>query len=159
MCGSLASAGFLLSNRGMDVKVSRKPPNIILCMADDQGWHETGYYDHPFLKTPVMDEMAAKGLRFDRFYSGAPVCSPTRASVMTGRNPNRCGCFSWNYSIRPEEITIAELVKESGYVTGHFGKWHLGPAKGSSFTNPGANGFDEWLSHDNFFELNPTLSR
>ncbi len=159
MCGSLASAGFLLSNRGMDVKVSRKPPNIILCMADDQGWHETGYYDHPFLKTPVMDEMAAKGLRFDRFYSGAPVCSPTRASVMTGRNPNRCGCFSWNYSIRPEEITIAELVKESGYVTGHFGKWHLGPAKGSSFTNPGANGFDEWLSHDNFFDIDPLLVR
>ncbi|MCK5172375.1 MAG: sulfatase-like hydrolase/transferase [Planctomycetes bacterium] len=159
MCGSVAVGGVMLSNRGMDVKVSRRWPNIILCMADDQGWNETGYYDHPFLKTPVLDEMAAKGLRFDRFYSAAPNCSPTRASVMTGRHPNRCGCFGPNHSTRPEEITIAEMLKERGYATGHFGKWHLGPVKGSSFTNPGANGFDEWLSHDNFFEMSPVLVR
>ena len=61
--------------------------------------------------------------------------------------------------MRPEEITIAHLLREAGYATGHFGKWHVGPVKAASPTNPGAMGFDEWLSHDNFFELNPTLSR
>ena len=74
-------------------------PNFILCMADDQGWGDTGYNGHPVLKTPVMDEMARSGLRFDRFYSAAAVCSPTRGSVMTGRNPNRFGCFAWGYTL------------------------------------------------------------
>ncbi len=138
---------------------SRTRPNVILCMADDQGWGEMGYNGHPHLKTPVFDEMAANGLRFDRFYSAAPVCSPTRASVMTGRHPNRCGVFLWNYAIRPEEITIAHLLKNAGYRTGHFGKWHLGPVKADSPVNPKACGFEEYLSHDNFFELNPPLSR
>ena len=134
-------------------------PNIILLMGDDHGWDETGYNGHPHLKTPVLDEMAANGLRLDRFYSAHPSCSPTRGSVMTGRHPNRYGTFAPNYSMRPEEITIAQLLKNSGYVCGHFGKWHLGPVKAASPTSPGAMGFDEWLSHDNFFELNPTLSR
>jgi arylsulfatase A-like enzyme len=157
-CAGILAGGAILSNRQLDVNLSRRP-NIILCMADDQGWHEMGYYGHPYLKTPALDQLAGEGLRFDRFYSGHPSCSPTRASCMTGRNPNRMGTFSPNHSIRPEEITIAELLKNKGYATGHFGKWHLGPVKGSSFTNPGANGFDTWLSHDNFFELNPPLVR
>lgn len=134
-------------------------PNIILCMGDDHGWDEVGYYGHPHLKTPVLDEMAKNGLRLDRFYSAHPSCSPTRGSVMTGRHPNRYGTFAPNYSMRPDEITIAHLLKKAGYVCGHFGKWHLGPVKANSPTNPGAMGFDEWLSHDNFFELNPELSR
>ena len=66
-------------------------PNIILCMADDQGWEETGYYGHPILHTPTMDKMARSGLRLDRFYSAAPNCGPTRGSIMTGRHPNRFG--------------------------------------------------------------------
>jgi arylsulfatase A-like enzyme len=136
-----------------------EPPNIILLMGDDHGWDETGYNGHPHLKTPVLDEMAAIGLRLDRFYSAHPSCSPTRGSVMTGRHPNRYGTFSPGYSIRPEEITIAHLLSKAGYTCGHFGKWHLGPVKAESPTNPGAMGFDEWLSHDNFFELNPVLSR
>lgn len=134
-------------------------PNIILLMGDDHGWDETGYNGHPHLRTPVLDEMAAAGLRLDRFYSAHPSCSPTRASVMTGRHPNRGGTFAPNYSTRPEEITIAHLLRKTGYLCGHFGKWHLGPVKKSSPTSPGAMGFDEWLSHDNFFELNPSLSR
>ena len=134
-------------------------PNIILLMGDDHGWDETGYNGHPFVKTPVLDEMAASGLRFDRFYSGHSSCSPTRGSFMTGRHPNRYGTFSPNWSIRPEEISIAHVMKEAGYACGHFGKWHLGPVKKESPTNPGAMGFDEWLSHDNFFELNPVMSR
>jgi arylsulfatase A-like enzyme len=134
-------------------------PNIILLMGDDHGWDETGYNGHPHLKTPVLDEMAASGLRMDRFYSAHPSCSPTRGSVMTGRHPVRYGTFAPNCSIRPEEITIAHLLRTAGYICGHFGKWHLGPVKAASPTSPGAMGFDEWLSHDNFFELNPTLSR
>ncbi|MCK5207389.1 MAG: sulfatase-like hydrolase/transferase, partial [Cyclobacteriaceae bacterium] len=98
-------------------------------------------------------------LRFDRFYAAAPVCSPTRGSVMTGRHPNRFGCFTWGRTLRPQEITIAEVLKKAGYVTGHFGKWHLGSVRRGSPVNPGANGFDKWLSAPNFFDNNPILSR
>lgn len=136
-----------------------KKPNIILLMGDDHGFEETGYNGHPFIKTPVLDEMAENGLVFNRFYSAHPSCSPTRGSVITGRHPNRYGTFNAGWSIRPEEISIASLLKKAGYVTGHFGKWHLGPVKEGSPTNPGAMGFDTWVSHDNFFELNPVLSR
>ena len=134
-------------------------PNIILLMGDDHGWDETGYNGHPHLKTPVLDEMAARGLRLDRFYSAHPSCSPTRGSVITGRHPNRYGTFTPGHSIRPEEIGIAQILAHAGYACGHFGKWHLGPVKAASPTNPGAFGFDQWVSHDNFFELNPVLSR
>ncbi|MFG0297662.1 MAG: sulfatase [Maioricimonas sp. JB045] len=134
-------------------------PNIILLMGDDHGWDEAGYNGHPHLHTPVLDEMAAAGLKLNRFYSAHPSCSPTRASVMTGRHPNRCGTFAPNWSTRPEEITIAQLLSQAGYRCGHFGKWHLGPVKADSPISPGAMGFDEWLAHDNFFELNPQFSR
>lgn len=132
-------------------------PNIILCMADDQGWGDMAYNGHPVLMTPNFDDMADMGLRFDRFYAAAPVCSPTRGSVMTGRNPNRFGCFSWGHTLRPQEITIAEALKTAGYVTGHFGKWHLGSVRMGSPVNPGESGFDEWLSAPNFFDNNPVL--
>ncbi len=135
------------------------PTNFILLMGDDHGWDEVGYNGHPFVKTPVLDEMANTGMRFDRFYAGHPTCSPTRVSFLTGRHPNRCGTFTPNWSMRPEEITIAHLLKQAGYRTAHFGKWHVGPVKKESPTSPGAMGFDEWLSHDNFFELDPVLSR
>jgi len=128
-------------------------------MADDQGWGDMAYYGHPVLKTPNFDDMASKGLRFDHFYAAAPVCSPTRGSVMTGRNPNRFGCFSWGNTLRPQETTIAEALKTAGYVTGHFGKWHLGSVRKGSPVNPGACGFDEWLSAPNFFDNDPILSR
>ncbi len=131
----------------------------MLLMGDDHGWEETGYNGHPFVKTPVLDEMAASGLRLDGFHAASPVCSPTRGSIMTGRHPNRYGTFAPGWSIRPEEITIAQLLRDAGYATGHFGKWHLGAVKAESPVNPGAMGFDEYLSHDNFFEMNPLLSR
>lgn len=134
-------------------------PNVVLIMADDQGWGETGYNGHPQVKTPVLDEMARSGLRFDRFYSQHVNCSPTRTSILTGRHPNRSGVFTPNYSTRPEEITIARIVKAAGYRTGHFGKWHVGAVKAASPTNPAKMGFDEYLSHDNFFEMSPPLSR
>ena len=134
-------------------------PNILLVMADDQGWGDTAYNGHPLLKTPHLDSMAATGLRFDQFYAAAPVCSPTRGSVLTGRNPNRFGCFSWGRPLRPQEITIAERLKSAGYVTGHFGKWHLGSVLKNSPVNPGNSGFDHWLSAFNFYDNDPILSR
>ena len=106
---------------------SSDSPNVILCMADDQGWGDTGYNGHPHLKTPNLDAMSGAGLRFDRFYAGSPVCSPTRASVLTGRHPFRYGIRDAGLGHLPDkEITLAELLKEHGYRTGHFGKWHLG---------------------------------
>lgn len=138
---------------------SKPRPNIVLLMADDQGWGETGYNGHPYLKTPALDQMAATGLRLDRFYAAASVCSPTRTSVLTGRSPIRSGVFAPNYSTRPEEITIAQVLQAAGYRTGHFGKWHVGAVKATSPLNPARLGFDEYLSHDNFFEMDPPLSR
>ena len=134
-------------------------PNIVLVMADDQGWGDTAYNGHPELVTPHLDAMSQAGLRFDRFYAAAPVCSPTRGSVMTGRHPNRFGCFSWGRPLRPQEITIAERLREAGYATGHFGKWHLGSVLKGSPVNPGASGFDHWLSAFNFYDNDPVLSR
>ena len=165
MRASMPPAGFLLLTLLASVMLPIVPasaddrPNIVLLMGDDHGWDETGYNGHPHLKTPVLDQMAASGLRLDRFFSGHPSCSPTRASVITGRHPNRCGTFAPNFSIRPEEISVATILKQAGYATAHFGKWHLGPVKADSPTNPGRMGFETWLSHDNFFELNPVLSR
>jgi arylsulfatase A-like enzyme len=133
-------------------------PNIVLVMADDQGWGDVGYYGKSPVKTPVLDELAANNLRFDRFYAAAPVCSPTRGSVMTGRHPNRFACFTWGHSLRPQETTIAEALKKAGYTTGHFGKWHLGSTRSDSPVCPGQNGFDEWLSAPNFYENDPLMS-
>jgi arylsulfatase A-like enzyme len=138
---------------------SAERPNIILMMGDDHGWEETGYHGHPHVKTPVLDEMARTGLRLDRFYAAHPSCSPTRASFLTGRHPNRMGTFAPGWSFRPEEITIAQLLADVGYRCAHFGKWHVGAVKRASPVSPLAMGFHECLSHDNFFELNPQLSR
>jgi len=158
----VAGAGVCLAAMG-DLSAlanpSLKRPNVVLCMADDQGWGDMAYNGHPVLKTPNFDAMADTALRFDRFYAAAPVCSPTRGSVMTGRHPNRFGCFKWGHTLRPQEVTIAEALKTAGYVTGHFGKWHLGSVCKGSPVNPGASGFDEWFSAPNFFDNDPILSR
>jgi len=134
-------------------------PNIILLMGDDHGREETGYHGHPHVKTPVFEEIAGTGLRLDRFYAAHPSCSPTRASFLTGRHPNRMGTFAPGWSFRPEEITIAHVLSKVGYRCGHFGKWHVAAVKKESPVSPGAMGFHEWVSHNNFFELNPSLSR
>lgn len=148
-------------------------PNIVLIMADDQGWGDTGYNGHPELKTPNLDELAKSGLRLNRFYTAHFNCSPTRASVMTGRHPNRMGTFSPGSPIRAQEVTVAKVLQSAGYATGHFGKWHLNGKNGDKNTtampgraivaddplSPGKLGFDEWVSADNFFDLDPVLGR
>ena len=128
-------------------------------MADDQGWGDTGYNGHPFVQTPALDAMARDGFVFDRFYAGAPVCSPTRASVMTGRNPIRAKVPQHGRYMRPQEQTIGETLKAAGYVTGIFGKVHLGSGQPGSPCNPGGMGFDEWAIGLNFFDNDPYLSR
>jgi len=102
-------------------------PNIILVMTDDQGWGDTGYNGHPYLKTPHLDRMHEEGITFTRFYSAAAMCSPTRASCYTGRNPYRMGVTNaMKGMLEASEIPITTILKNTGYTTGHFGKWHLG---------------------------------
>ena len=134
-------------------------PNIVLVMSDDHGYGDCGYTGHPFVQTPHLDDMAKSGVVFNRFYASAPVCSPTRASVLTGRNPFRVNVPNHGHYLRPHETTIAEKLKEAGYLTGHFGKWHIGSVQPNSPTSPGGAGFDQWLSGLNFFDNNPYLSR
>ncbi len=156
----LSGSGALLS--ALSASCSRRntrPPNIVLCVSDDQGWGDMAFNGHPVLQTPNFDAMARETLRFDRFYAAAPVCSPTRGSILTGRHPNRYGCFRWGHPLRPQEVTLAEALKTVGYVTGHFGKWHLGSVERGSPVNPGSSGFDVWRSAPNFFDNDPILSR
>lgn len=134
--------------------------NFILIMADDLGWGDTGFNGNSIIKTPNLDQMSADGIIFNRFYSASPVCSPTRASCLTGRNPYRLGIPNANSGHMPQsEITIAELLKEQGYATGHFGKWHLGtfttevkdanrgkPGDSTHLSVPSDHGFDTFFS-------------
>ena len=134
---------------------SKERPNIILVMADDLGWGDVAYNGNKTILTPHLDAMAASGVRFNRFYAAAPVCSPTRASCLTGRHPYRYNIpWAGDGHLPPEEITIAEALKTVGYATGHFGKWHVGglsrtvkqsyfPGGPSPYAPPWENGFDE----------------
>ncbi len=156
--------GFLLLMGSAIAQENR--PNVVLVMTDDQGWGEMGYRNHPYLKTPNLDAMAANGLRFERFYAGASNCSPTRATVMTGRSNDRTGLENHGFPLRLQEKTIAQAMKKAGYATGHFGKWHLNglrgpgaPILGSDTHSPGGFGFDTWLSVTNFYDMDPLMSR
>jgi len=149
----------------------RGRPNVILCMTDDQGWNDVSYNERGALargkvKTPNLDAMAAAGLRFDRFYAAAPVCSPTRGSCLTGRHPYRYGVRSPGQPIKRQEMSIAQALQRAGYATAHFGKWHLngvsGPGKPIAATDPlhpGHFGFETWFSVSNYFERDWTFSR
>ncbi|MHC4908807.1 MAG: sulfatase family protein, partial [Planctomycetota bacterium] len=102
-------------------------PNVILVMADDLGWGDTSCNGHPVLKTPHIDALARDGVVFERFYAQSPVCSPTRASCLTGLHPYRVGIRGANQGHLPADaVTLQSLLKARGYRTGHFGKWHLG---------------------------------
>jgi arylsulfatase A-like enzyme len=102
-------------------------PNIILTMCDDLGYGDVGFNGGTLIKTPHLDAMAERGARFERFYAGAPVCSPTRGTCLTGRHYLRYGITHANEGCLPsQEINLAQILKQKGYATGHFGKWHLG---------------------------------
>lgn len=105
-------------------------PNFIQILADDQGWGDLGSFGHPFIQTPHIDQLAAEGIQFTHAYSGGAVCSPSRASVLTGRTPFRTGVYRWipsnHFSHLPAtETTLPQLLRQANYQTAHFGKWHL----------------------------------
>ncbi len=141
--------------------IKNDSPNIILIMADDLGWGDPAYNGNPISKTPNLDNMAAEGVVFNRFYASSPVCSPTRGSCITGRHPYRYGIFYANVGhMQKQEFTLAEALKSKGYITGHFGKWHLGTLTKTekdanrggklhdtlNYSPPWENGFDECFS-------------
>jgi len=126
---------------------SKRKPNVIIILTDDQGSVDVNCYGAKDLITPNMDALAKSGVRFGQFYAGAPVCSPSRASLVTGRYPQRAQLAgnAWGARGLPaEQLTIAEIFKSAGYRTGLFGKWHLGDDMKLS---PNAQGFDEFLGH------------
>jgi len=135
--------------------VDRKP-NIIFILADDLGWAELGCYANTFNETPNLDRLAQKGMRFTQAYSSAPVCSPYRASLMTGRYPARVGMTNYlqpddNHWLSTDYVTIAERLKSAGYATAVIGKWHLtGYAKrGVKEVTPDMHGFNETIVSEN----------
>lgn len=136
---------------------AHEKPNVILVMCDDLGWGDlTSFNPDTPIKTPHLSAMAAAGLKFNRFYAAAPVCSPTRGSCLTGRHPFRYGVYFANTGhLKTEEITLPEILQGAGYTTGHFGKWHLGtltteikdanrggPRGKKHFSTPAMNGYD-----------------
>ncbi len=127
-----------------------KKPNVLLIYSDDQGSIDLNCYGAEDLFTPNLDQLAQDGIRFTQFYAGSSVCSPSRAALMTGMSPQAAG-LPGNTSSQPghpgmptDRITIAEVLKEAGYATGHIGKWHMGY---STDTRPLAQGFDYSFGH------------
>ncbi|MBO1514126.1 sulfatase-like hydrolase/transferase [Metabacillus bambusae] len=123
-------------------------PNFIIFYADDLGYGDLGCYGSDSIKTPNLDELAESGVRFTDWYSNSPVCSPSRASLMTGRYPASCGVSQilggkrGTSGLSSDHVTLAKRLKSDGYKTGLFGKWHLGVSKESS---PNTHGFDEFF--------------
>ncbi|MEX2141058.1 MAG: sulfatase [Pirellulales bacterium] len=130
-------------------------PNIVLILIDDMGWRDLGCTGSDFYQTPHIDELARGGMKFTQAYAAAPICSPTRASILTGQHPARLGMTDWlpgrrdlpsqkllrpqlNSHLPESSITLAEALRERGYATAHVGKWHLGGAE----HGPEKNGFD-----------------
>jgi arylsulfatase A len=138
-------------------------PNIVIVLCDDLGYGDLQCYGHPHIKTPNLNALAEGGIRFTDFYSAAPVCSPSRVGLLTGRSPNRAGVYDWipeargpkpdrreQVHMRKGEVTIAQILQSAGYQTCMAGKWHCN----SEFNNdkqpqPGDFGFDHWLATQN----------
>jgi arylsulfatase A-like enzyme len=142
---TIMTAAFLTASAA-----SADRPNVIVIMTDDQGTLDLGVAGASDIETPHLDALARRGVRFAQFYAAAPVCSPSRAGLLTGRHPVRAG-MATNAPSRPgkpgmpnREITIAEILKPAGYATGHIGKWHLGF---SPETMPLGQGFDFSFGH------------
>ena len=140
---------FCVINLGLSAQTQ---PNVLILLADDLGYNDVGCYGGP-VKTPAIDQLAKDGVRFTDFYSGCAVCSPSRATLLTGRHHIRTGVYSWindegqNSHLLLRERTIAEILKDRGYSTAHIGKWHLGlPTKNRSKPTPSHHGFDYWFT-------------
>lgn len=150
---------------GCTTTAKKKQPNVLLILADDFGWRQLGCYGSTFYKSPNIDTLASQGMRFTDAYAACPVCSPTRAAIMTGKYPGRLHVTDfipggnrfnnekltmpqWQKFLPLEEKTIAEVLKEHGYATAAFGKWHLSITKKppeSEPYNPDKQGFDEYF--------------
>ena len=131
----------------------KNQPNILLILTDDQGYHDVSYYGTKDLKTPNIDTLTNDGMRMDNFYANCPVCSPTRASLMSGRYPDYVGVpgvirtntlNSWGY-LDPKAILLPQKLKELGYETALIGKWHLGLESPNTPTERGFDFFHGWL--------------
>jgi len=158
----LAVLCFPSINTAQETDAKQKPrPNVILIVIDDLGWADLGCYGSTFHKTPQLDQLAREGLRFTNAYASCPVCSPTRAAIMTGKWPARLNLTDWlpgrgdlpaQKLLRPKieqqlplaEVTIAERLREAGYRTASIGKWHLG---GAGF-GPEIQGFELNIAGD-----------
>ncbi len=132
-----------------------KPPNIVVLLTDDLGYRDIGCYGGP-ARTPALDRLAAGGVRFTDFHSGCAVCSPSRATLLTGRHHIRAGVYhvisdrDHNSHLLEREVTLAEVLKRHGYATAHIGKWHMGlPTAGRDKPMPAKHGFDYWFGTGN----------
>ena len=128
-----------------------KRPNFVVVLCDDLGYGDLGCFGHPTIRTPHLDKLAARGVRLTDCYSAAPVCSPARVGMHTGRIPVRAGVCSWISSgpehMRASEITIATLLRNAGYDTCHVGKWHCNrDLTDATLPQPGDHGFSHWFS-------------
>ena len=131
---------------------AQNQPNLVILLADDLGYQDVGCYGGP-VQTPAIDQLAKEGVKFSDFYSGCAVCSPSRATLLTGRHHIRTGVYSWisdeaqKSHLLLRELTIAEMLKDQGYSTAHVGKWHLGlPTKNRPKPTPSHHGFDYWFT-------------
>ena len=138
-----------------DGSFARERPNILVFLCDDLGYGDLGCYGHPVIQTPNLDRLAEEGIRFTDFYSTAPVCSASRAGLLTGRTPSRVGVFDWipaghDMHLLKSETTFAELLKKNGYDTALTGKWHCnGKFNSPAQPQPNDFGFDHWFSTQN----------
>jgi arylsulfatase len=150
-------AALAILTTGIAVASADEPPrpNIVVVLADDLGYGDLGCFGHPRIKTPRLDEFAAAGLKLTSCYASAPNCSPSRTGLMTGRTPFRVGVYNWIPMFSPvhvprSEVTIATLLRNSGYDTAHVGKWHLnGDFNLPSQPQPWDHGFNHWFSTQN----------
>lgn len=129
--------------------------NFVVVLCDDLGYGDIGCYGHPHIRTPHLDQLAADGIRFTDCYAAAPVCSPSRSGLLTGRIPNRYGIYDWippgsPMHLRSQEVTIASLLKKAGFQTCHVGKWHCnGHFNSPEQPQPRDHGFHHWFSTQN----------
>lgn len=129
-------------------------PNIVVVLCDDLGYGDLGCFGHPRIKTPELDRLAREGAKLTCLYAGAPVCSPSRAALMTGQNPNRLGIRDWidhgsGIYLPRSTVTIAQRLKAAGYTTCLSGKWHLNSQFNGREPTPGDFGFDHWFATQN----------